>query len=151
MTSAVETRARRKRALEMHLAGATYDEIAEAQGFANRSGAYKAVQAELRARENPPPVGSGRRKANDPTPPTVGAATEAERIATQLTRIDAMLQGLWPKARRGDVAAVDRVLRLEERRDLLKIREAQINPPPKELDEGDKISESVEAKLRLVT
>lgn len=45
--------------------------------------------------------------------------SEATAVALGLARLDAMLQGLWPAATTGEVAAVDRVLRLEERRDKL--------------------------------
>lgn len=90
---------RRAKALELHLAGATYDAIATAVGYSGRSGAHKAVQEALGALGDAP------------------EATEAR--ATELARLDAMLVGLWPKARRGDVAAVDRVLRIGERRSVL--------------------------------
>lgn len=87
---------RRAKALELHLAGATYDAIAQAVGYASRSGAHKAVQEALKDLGSPP-VGT-------------------EVLQSELARLDAMLTGLWPKARRGDVAAVDRVLKIGERR-----------------------------------
>lgn len=34
----------------------------------------------------------------------------------ELSRLDGMLTGLWPRARKGEVAAVDRVLKIGERR-----------------------------------
>jgi hypothetical protein len=91
-----KTAERAQRALELHLAGATYDQIATALGFANRGGAYKAVQAELAARP--------------------AADRRAEVVAVELARMDALMTGVWPKARRGDVAAVDRVLKIGEYR-----------------------------------
>lgn len=97
MTSAAEER--RRQALELHLGGATYDEIAKACEYASRSGAYKAVQQALAARRAPD-----------------GEPVDAKPAETELARLDAMLTGLWPKARRGDVAAVDRVLVIEQRR-----------------------------------
>lgn len=93
MTSEADDR--RARAVELRLAGATYDAIAKAVGYASRSGAHKAVQEALA----------------DPSQDGPSEATE-----TDLARLDAMLTGLWPKARRGDVQAVDRVLRIIERR-----------------------------------
>lgn len=86
---------RRGRALELRLAGATYDKIAQAVGYASKSGAHKAVQEAL--------VG-------------LGKFTPDDVVETELARLDAMLTGLWGKARRGDVQAVDRVLRIGERR-----------------------------------
>lgn len=44
------------------------------------------------------------------------AADAAELRAEEVSRLDAMLAGLWPDARRGHLGAVDRVLRLMERR-----------------------------------
>lgn len=95
---------RQAQALEMHLANASYDQIAEHLEYADRSGAYRAVQAALRRQ----------RYDHD-------AATNLPG-ETELARINAMITGLWPKARRGDVAAVDRVMKLEERRGKLEMQ-----------------------------
>lgn len=100
---------KRTRALELHLAGATYDAIAKSVGYASRSGAYKAVQEGLKQLGDPP--------------------TTAEADATDLARLDAMLTGLWPKARRGDVQAVDRVLKISERREQIVLRAKQQAAP----------------------
>lgn len=96
MATTDESLQRRARALELHLAGASYDTIATQVGYASKSGAHKAVQEALTALGSPAPVG--------------------EALETELARLDAMLTGLWPKARRGDVQAVDRVLKIGERR-----------------------------------
>lgn len=98
--------ARRAKALELHLAGATYDAIAQAVGYASRSGAHKAVQEALNALGRP--------------------AAGSEVADAAIARLDAMLTGLWPKARRGDVQAIDRVLRIEERRMLLEAERANV-------------------------
>lgn len=106
-----EQRARRPKALELRLAGATYEMIAQQCGYASRSGAYKAVQVALEEAGSP--------------------ATEGEELATELARLDAMLIGLWGNARRGDVQAIDRVLKISERREQLKFaaRQAAIPTP----------------------
>jgi len=96
MTSPVDEK--RAKALELHLAGATYDSIAQAVGYASKSGAHKAVQEAL---------------------DDLGNYASDDVIETELARLDAMLTGLWPKARRGDVQAVDRVLKIGERRSSL--------------------------------
>lgn len=93
MTSQPEKRAR---ALELHLAGATYQVIADQLGYASKASAHKLVQ--------------------DALDELVLPAQSADALQTAVARLDAMLVGLWPKARRGDGAAVDRVLRIEERR-----------------------------------
>jgi hypothetical protein len=43
-------------------------------------------------------------------------ANADELRAEELSRLDGMLQGLWPRARKGEVSAVDRVLKIAERR-----------------------------------
>jgi hypothetical protein len=45
--------------------------------------------------------------------------SEAVAIALELDRLDVMLAGLWPQAAAGEVSAVDRVLKIGERRDKL--------------------------------
>jgi hypothetical protein len=91
--------ARHDKALELHLAGASYQAIADALGYASKGGAYGAVQEALMAAQ---PV-----------------MLSDEAVRSELARLDAMLTGLWPKARRGDVQAVDRVLKIGERRSAL--------------------------------
>lgn len=113
-----QTDNRRAKALELHLAGATYDAIATAVGYASRSGAHKAVQEAL--------SGLGR--------PAAGS----EVLTTEIARLDAMLTGLWPKARRGDVQAVDRVLKISERRaQLLAMSAGEAQPAARETGLSD--------------
>lgn len=122
MTSPAEER--RGRALELHLAGATYDQIAKQVGYASRSGAFKAVQDALKAQ----------------TPPNVD-----EAAGTELARLDAMLTGLWPKARRGDLGAVDRVLKIGERRQALL---AELARAPEKGSTRDQLAEKRAARKR---
>ncbi len=96
MSTAQERAARNERALELHLAGASYQKIATALGFASKSSAHEAVQKALASSR----------------PVTIAG----EALETELARLDAMLVGLWAAARRGNVAAVDRVLKIMERR-----------------------------------
>jgi hypothetical protein len=44
------------------------------------------------------------------------AASADELRTEELSRLDGMLQGLWPRARKGEVSVVDRVLKIAERR-----------------------------------
>lgn len=111
---------RRTKALELHLAGASYAAIAEAVGYASKASAHKAVQDALAGLGDPAGV--------------------SHTVDTELARLDAMLTGLWPKARRGDVAAVDRVLRISERRTQLLAMTATaelVAAPPKETGLSD--------------
>lgn len=116
---------RQGRALELHLAGVTYDQIASMLGFGDRSAARKAVVREM-----------ARRRVGD----TPAAAGELE-----LARLDAMLRGLWPAARRGDVRAVDAVLRVQERRTTV-LHQLQATPPPAPVGNG--VVADFQARLR---
>lgn len=88
---------RRAKAYELHLAGASAQQIADRVGFPSAGAAQQAVREALDAR-------------GDLDQRRVDAA------ATELGRLDALLISLWPKARGGDLQAVDRVLKINERR-----------------------------------
>lgn len=108
---AAELDRKRRRALDLHLAGVPYSVIAEVVGYATKAGAHKAVQAALEAQ-----------KAGD----------DLDGVASsELARLDAMLSGVWAKARKGDLGAIDRVLRIEERRALILARSSSAAEPEK--------------------
>jgi len=67
-----------------------------------------------------------------------------ELLALELSRLDQMMQALWPKARRGHLGAIDRVLRVMERRS----RYLGLDAPTKL--EGDFIThdEDIDEELR---
>lgn len=98
MTTAYERREIDHRCLELRLAGLSYQRIADQVGI-SKPGAYKATQRALR---------------------THGELVDPDLLGTASARLDAMLTGLWARARSGNIAAIDRVLKIEEaRRDLL--------------------------------
>ena len=115
---------RKARALELHLAGASYQTIADQLGYASKASAHKIVQDAL--------LGLGRPAAND------------ETVTTEIARLDAMLTGLWPKARRGDVQAIDRVLKIGERRSALLL----MNPPVEKAEPKETGLSDFEKRLR---
>ena len=86
---------RTRQALELRKAGASLDQIAEKLKFAHRSNARKAIQAAIKEIYEEP---------------------AKEVLSLELARLDAMLLGLYQKAKSGDVAAVDRVVRIMDRR-----------------------------------
>jgi hypothetical protein len=95
LTEQVRAHERHLRALELRKAGATYETIAGQLGYANASGARKAVASALKATLREP----------------------AEELRTlELARLDAMALALWRRVQDGDEKAVDRVLRIMERR-----------------------------------
>lgn len=109
---AISLAEKRLQALNMRAAGASYDDIAKALGYADRSGSYNAVKAALE-----------------------GAIKEPaeEAIILETSRLDRLLRALWPQAigvqtitdAHGNVTtrqvppdlfAVDRVLMIMQRR-----------------------------------
>lgn len=84
-------------ALELRRAGLGYTAIAARLGL-GKSQAHRLVVAAL-----------------DEARAQVCANADDLR-AEEVSRLDAMLTGLWPAARKGAVSAVDRVLRIQERR-----------------------------------
>lgn len=84
----------RRNALELRKAGASYEQIATKLGYPNAAAAHTAVQHAL----------------------DEAAESERDTPALELERLNALLMGLWAKARQGNIAAVDRVLRIQDRR-----------------------------------
>lgn len=89
--------ARAAQMLELRKAGMTYDRIGEALGVSKQA-VHKSVTKALREI-------------------TSKAAESAEEIRNlELIRLDAMLAGLWAQAARGNPGAIDRALKIAERR-----------------------------------
>lgn len=86
---------RQRQALELRKAGLSYVAIAERLGYANHTGALKAVKSALRSLVREP---------------------AEELIEVEVNRLDDMLAGLWLEARKGNVAKIDRVLKIMQRR-----------------------------------
>lgn len=91
----IEAVEKQKKALDLRKAGATYGAIAKQLGYANDSGAEHAVKAALKA--------------------TVQDAADSVR-ELELERLDALLLNMWSQVQKGNQGAVDRVLRIMERR-----------------------------------
>ena len=86
---------RQQRAAQLRMAGLSYAQIAQQLNYDSISGAYAATQAGFET------------ACNEPT-------SDIRKL--ELERLDVLLTGLWASARKGDVASVDRVLKLMERR-----------------------------------
>lgn len=95
--NAAERAKRNAQAVELHLAGLSTAKIAEQIGL-SPSATRKVVSAELAARVR-------------------GQEALPDDARTELARIDAMIAGVWARARRGEVEAIDRVAKLNERRE----------------------------------
>jgi len=90
-----EAHERQLKALNLRKSGLGYEKIAQQLGYADHSGAYRAVMAVLERREREP----------------------AERVRDlELERLDRMIEALWPRAEQGELAVMDRVLKIMERR-----------------------------------
>ena len=86
---------RQRQAVQLRLAGATYAQIAEKLGYRQAAGALKAVEAALAK--------------------TLREPTDQLR-ELELARLDALWLSIWPQAQQGSLGAVDRCLRIQERR-----------------------------------
>lgn len=95
LTQRLRAHERRMAAVELRKAGYTYDAIASAVGYTNRGTAYRAIKAALDAAQ---------REAG------------TELLELELQRLDDMLLGCFARARGGDLFAIDRVVRIAERR-----------------------------------
>lgn len=95
MMKAVE---RQRQALELRMAGYTYDVIAEQIGYADGGSAYKAVMLGIQKTLQEP-------------------ADEVRKI--EVARLDKLLAGIYLQAKQGNLPAMDRVLKVMERRDKL--------------------------------
>lgn len=116
--TAIEANDRQRQALELRKAGVGYQAIADRLGYKDHSGAYRAVKTALRKTLQEP---------------------ADELRAVEVERLDAMLLGLWTKAKAGDLLAVDRVLKIMDRRaDLLG------------LDAPRRVEQKIDADLALV-
>lgn len=82
---------RRAKAVELRLRGKTFDQIADELDYHDRGTAYRAVKTAIAAH--------GREDAR-------------ELRELYLLRLDRMLEIIWPQVEGGDLAAVDRVLKI---------------------------------------
>ena len=94
-TPSAETIAREKHVLELRRACLSFDAIAEQVGIGHRSDAHKVYKRALA------------RTLQEPA---------AEIRQLEADRLDRLQVAVWTKALRGDLSAVDRVLRVMERR-----------------------------------
>lgn len=85
---------RDRQALRLRTAGATYDQIAEALGWKTRSSAFKAVE----------------RAVSKLSSDDLGTIRQLHR-----ERLNELMFGLWPIARKGHLGAIGRVLQIMER------------------------------------
>lgn len=91
----VEARDRQARALELRLTGMPYEDIAKALGYADRATAYRACTAVLDRHE----------------------AESVDQMRTiEGAKLDKLDKILWPLAEQGDLAAIDRIVKVMQRR-----------------------------------
>ena len=88
----------KEQALDLHLASNSIKHIAEIMGL-----------TEARVRK----------LISDALDETIGEANIPDRARTEIVRIDKMIAGLWDDAAAGDKDAIDRMLKLHERRERL--------------------------------
>ena len=105
---------KRRHALKLRMKGLTFSDIARQVGYAAPSGAYKAVRAALQSD---------------------GGAAAGEIRELHMARLDTLLGAIWDAACRGELQAVDRVLRVLDRQAKLLGLDLPRQPedPPEEL------------------
>ena len=86
---------KRKQALQLAIAGVDYQTIADRVGYNSRQAAHAAVKSALVETLRPP---------------------SDELRQMQLTRLDEMIKYLWSQVSKGNYNAVDRIIKIEERR-----------------------------------
>lgn len=91
----VAAREREARVLELRKAGATFDEIAQALDYRDKSGAKRAFDRAMRA--------------------TIQQPADEIRFL-EVERLDAMQKALWPKVTAGDTKAIGQCLNVMDRR-----------------------------------
>lgn len=122
---------RRLMALELRKGGATYRAIAKELGYGGPGAAYKAIDRALKDVMREP----------------------AEAVRTlEIERLDAILIGIWPMAKAGDPACIDRVLKIMERRSRLlgldaPVRTWMSGPEDTPLIDLEEIAERVDATI----
>lgn len=89
--------AREREVLRLRASGTTFDQIAEQLGYADESGAWRAYRRALN------------RTGRD-------SLSRADRRDLQLHRIDLAINAIWGLVEKGDLAAIDRLERLEKLR-----------------------------------
>lgn len=90
-----EARERMARALDLRMAGCTYQVIADQLGYATRDSAMKAVKAALKDITREPAL----------------AVKELE-----LSRLDKALLYIWPQVQKGSLGAIDRFVKIQHQR-----------------------------------
>ena len=91
----LQAAARQKQALKLRLAGASYEDIATQLGYAGRGNAWRSVMAALKA--------------------TLQEPADQVRIL-EAARLDRLLLGVWTQAAKGNQGAIDRAIKIMERR-----------------------------------
>ena len=116
---------KRVRALELRTEGKTFQQIADELKYRSKASAYDAVTKGLEETLQEP-------------------ADALRRVESE--RLDRMLEGLWPKAIKGDTWSVDRVLGIMDRRAKL----FGLDKPPSEnlADEAQKYLDLVHMARR---
>ena len=89
---------RDEQALQLRISGMSYPEISASLAYGGPGNAHRAVKRRIAELQS------------------ACSEAAAEVKAMELSRLDEMLAGLWDKAKTGDPQAIDRVLKIQERR-----------------------------------
>ncbi|MBW8171805.1 hypothetical protein K0651_01915 [Ornithinimicrobium sp. Arc0846-15] len=126
------TQTRDLRALELRQNGHSFKVVADQMGYASPSAAWKAVERAMNVTE-------------------VDAPRDVHR-ALEVARLDQLFQWLLPKAREGDLGAVDRLLKISSQRARLLNLNQSVNtgaPAGDKVEGGAKVISMSEASDRI--
>lgn len=102
--------------MKLRLAGMDFDKIAAQVGYSSRASAWKAY---------------GRAMKRRAVPVSKSDNVRENEVNLELARLDELQKAVWPKALRGDLSALDRVLKIGDRRERLlhRYHTAQLGAP----------------------
>jgi len=101
------------KALELRKAGVSYQRIAETLGYKDASGAWRAVKSALKKTLQEP---------------------AAELRTLEIERLDAMLSAIWASVKQGQYGAIDRAIKIMERKAKLLGMDAPVKIAPVDPD-----------------
>lgn len=134
MAGSRSTAKRDLEALKLREGGMSFDDIAEVLGFANRGSAHKAFRRALEGR----------------SPSSKLTREEAKQL--ELARLDNYTRALTAKASRGDLGAMDRLLKISNQRARLQGLYESVNAPaaaPAGDGEGAEVIDMATAAARI--
>jgi len=94
MVLSAERKKQRDLAVQMRLGGATYQQISDALNYRGANNAHRDVQAGM---------------------DELGADSPEDSVKAEVARLNVLRLSIWKEARQGNLRAIDRVMKIDER------------------------------------